>query len=421
MMSVDNQRVNSYLFYGLSASLILYALTCPISRSANYFPLASLSLFALVIWLKGKERFRVSGPLIWLGGLWLSLMAWRSVTIYVNGGGFTLSPMLKTFNVLPIFFLYGLPCDAEWKKRQSSNALFVLLSVTSATIILGLFQKMFGIDYPLPEQPFQAGKLMGFVGYHIHAGGFFSTLAVLAICLILFWQTSQGTKIFLSVLLSILGLGLLFSMSRTYYVSLIVTLPFIFVRKSLKATFIGTVAVLLLVITALTLSPSIRERTLSIADVKKNPSNVERLYLWKVARDMIADNPVAGVGFKQWGENLYRYKDKYAAEWQFTPAALHHAHNVYLSVAAETGIVGLALFLVFWLYLLYLMFMTARKASPGSFAKAVTLGASFALINLLIGGMFEENFGSTLVNIFLISYLIALSFFVVTVEKRDIS
>ncbi len=412
MMRSDRKGLDGYLRQGLALSLILYALACPISRSVNYFPLGLIILFAMCMWIRGNGMLPASGTLIWLGGIWLSLMVWRCFTIFVNGEGFTLSPILKTFNVLPIFLLYRVPGDADWKERQAANALFVLLFVTAITIILGIFQKVSGLDYPLPEQPFQEGKLVGFLGGHIHAGGFFSTLAVLSICLVIFWRTSAGTKIFLVALLSVLVAGILLSMSRTYYISLLAVLPFILLRKSLKATFIGIALLAVLIGGAFLFSQAIRERAMSITDLKKNPSNVERLYLWRVARDTIIDNPVAGIGFKRWGKNLDRYAGRYAAEWQFTPAALHHAHNVYLSVAAETGLVGLTLFLGFWLYLLYLIFRTAGDASNGSLASALALGASFGLLNLLIGGFFEENFGSTAVNIFVVSFLVALAFFV---------
>lgn len=406
------QKTDNYIAHGLSVSLLLYALVCPISRSANYFPLASLSLFALYLRVKGNDSFPVSNSLMRLAGIWLSLVVWRCVTIFVNGGGISFSPILKTFNILPLFLLYRLPCEEGWKRERAVNALFVLLSVAALTVILGLFQKVTDIAYPLPVQPFTDGKLEGFLGGHIHAGGFYSVLAIVSLCLILFWRTSNRSKMILAGLLLVLTTGVMFSLSRTYYISLLVTLPFIFVRKNLKATVIGVVLMLSLIWTVLSFSPTIKDRALSIVDVKKNPSNVERIYLWKVARDIILDKPVTGIGFKRWGNNLYVYEGRYAGEWEFSPAAFHHAHNVYLSVAAETGVVGLALFLGFWLYLLYLMFWMAGDVSRDGFDTALARGTSFGLLNLLIGGMFEENFGSTAVNLFLISFLISLTFFV---------
>ncbi|HWR59919.1 MAG TPA: hypothetical protein VN328_13615, partial [Thermodesulfovibrionales bacterium] len=251
VMGLKNQKTGGHLMRGLSVSLIAYAVVCPISRSGNYFLLASLLLFSLYLWIREYDIFPTFGPLVWLAAIWLCLVVWRCFTMLVNGGGFSVSPILKTFNILPIFLLYNLPCNLGWKRKQAANAVIVLLSVTAMTIILGLFQKLSGVDYPFPQQPFTEGKLVGFLGYHIHAGGFFSTLAVLSICLVLFWRTSARTKMFLSGLFSILAIGLLFSMSRTYYISFFVTLPVILIRKSLKAAVIGMSFLLFLTLVTL--------------------------------------------------------------------------------------------------------------------------------------------------------------------------
>ena len=395
----------------LAAALVLFAVACPLSKSATYFPLFASAAFALYYWAKAGERFLPLNSLRWLFGIWMLTILWQYVTLIANHSDVSPVPVLRALNFLPVFALAGLPCNREWKENTAKNALFVLLSVTAVTVILGLYQKGSGITYPLPVQPFADGKLVGFFGYHIHAGGFLSVVGILTLCLILFWETPARTKIVLAVLLSIFAAGVLFSMSRTYYLSSLVMLPVIFIRKGWRHAVAGTALLVVLIAVALSFSPAIKDRSLSIIDVNRNISNVERIYLWNVARDIICDHPVTGVGFRQWGNRLPDYAGKYAAEWKFSPAALHHAHNVYLNTASETGLVGLALFIVFWFGLLYLMFSRVGKLPPRSFGLALTLGASYGLINFLVGGLFEENFGN-LLNMFLIAFLVSLSFFV---------
>jgi O-antigen ligase len=95
--------------------------------------------------------------------------------------------------------------------------------------------------------------------------------------------------------------------------------------------------------------------------------------------------------------------------WKFTEAALHHAHNLYLTVAAETGIVGLFMFMVFWAYLLMAIWRCTSSSPGGSFGNALALGTFFGLVNFLIGGLFEDNLGKWM-NISLISFLSGLVF-----------
>ena len=411
MTHIKDQDNDTFIKNGLSLSLVLYAITCPISQSANYFPMVFICIIAVYIQLKINKSFSLPYTVKIVFGIWLALIIWQSATLLFNGNGWSLSPLTRALSTLPIILLSGLTGDEQWKKNCAIRGFLALLSVSGTIVILGLFQKAAGFTYPFPRQLFHEGKLYGFFGHYIHAGGFFSTLAVFSLCIVLFWHTSVKRKTFLVILFSVLTAGALFSMSRTYYVSLFMTLPLVFLRKNRKTAFLGISLILSLGLILYNFSPGIRDRAISIIDLKKNPSNIERLYLWKAAMDVIQDHPVAGVGFRQWGNRVPPYLDTYTSEWNFSSASLHHAHNAYLTVASETGLAGLLLFLGFWFYLLYLMFRTARKVSGDTLVVALNLGASFALVNLLIGGMFEDNFGK-LLNISLIAFLISLAVFV---------
>lgn len=74
-----------------------------------------------------------------------------------------------------------------------------------------------------------------------------------------------------------------------------------------------------------------------------NYSVLERLAHWQTAVDMARDQLWLGVGF---GNYEPAYADYALINW---PAALGHAHNYYLNILAETGIVGLSAYLFFWL------------------------------------------------------------------------
>jgi O-antigen ligase len=73
-------------------------------------------------------------------------------------------------------------------------------------------------------------------------------------------------------------------------------------------------------------------------------STEQRLEIWKVARAIIAENPVTGVGLGAYPEAHYTYSQRP----MFDPIALGHrdTHSTYLKIAAEMGIPGLMLFLL---------------------------------------------------------------------------
>jgi O-antigen ligase len=395
----------------LAVSLVVWALCLPISKSATYFPLFASAALGLVLHLSHKGGLQVPRGVGRLAAVWGLIAVWQWVTILANGAALSAAPLTRALDYLPAFLLAGLPCDSEWKERAAKASVFTLTTLTGAIIVLGFIQAATGIVYPFPPQPFSDGKLLGLFSHHIPAGGFFSTLAILCACLFLFWKSPRREKVFFGIMFLLLLSGALLSLSRTYFVSLCAVLPLIFFKKNLKAAAIGTTAMAVLIAASIMLLPPVKMRVASIIDLKQNPSNVERLYLWRVARDMIEANPVAGIGYRQWRSTVSRYSARYASEWKFTDASFFHAHNAYLHVAAETGLVGLALFLAFWLSLLFFLFRASSSATDGSFARAVTLGAVFAIVNLFIGGFFENNFGTLLIAL-LISYVVSLALFV---------
>jgi O-antigen ligase len=80
-------------------------------------------------------------------------------------------------------------------------------------------------------------------------------------------------------------------------------------------------------------------RAIEITD--ENYASVERLAHWESALDMWRDHPWVGVGF---GNYQAIYAEYALPKW---PMALGHAHNYYLNVAAETGLLGIVTYLFF--------------------------------------------------------------------------
>lgn len=74
----------------------------------------------------------------------------------------------------------------------------------------------------------------------------------------------------------------------------------------------------------------------------ENYSIIERQAHWQAGFDMLRDNILWGVGFGNYGE---AYADYALINW---PDALGHAHNYYINLLAEVGVLGLVLYLVFW-------------------------------------------------------------------------
>ncbi|MEO0562034.1 MAG: O-antigen ligase family protein [Chloroflexota bacterium] len=94
---------------------------------------------------------------------------------------------------------------------------------------------------------------------------------------------------------------------------------------------------------------SITSEVFNVADVRGvdiTPANyaiVERLAHWQAAIRMAEANPVLGVGGGNYEVAYAQYR---LINWD---EALGHAHNYYLNVLAETGILGILTYLTMWI------------------------------------------------------------------------
>jgi putative inorganic carbon (HCO3(-)) transporter len=88
-----------------------------------------------------------------------------------------------------------------------------------------------------------------------------------------------------------------------------------------------------------------------------NYAVIERQAHWQAALEMWRYNFWTGVGF---GCYEPAYRDFALINW---PIALGHAHNYYLNIAAETGLIGLVAYVVLWGAVFWQTWRATRRAS----------------------------------------------------------
>ncbi len=87
-----------------------------------------------------------------------------------------------------------------------------------------------------------------------------------------------------------------------------------------------------------------------------NYSVVERFAHWQAALEMLRHNLWTGVGFGTYEPAYARFA---LINW---PYALGHAHNYYLTVAAETGVIGLAAYALLWVVIFWQTWQVTRRS-----------------------------------------------------------
>ncbi|MDR2006677.1 MAG: O-antigen ligase family protein [Acidaminococcales bacterium] len=111
-------------------------------------------------------------------------------------------------------------------------------------------------------------------------------------------------------------------------------------------------------------------------------SSLLRFALWESTAAMIRDHPFTGIG---WGAYRFVYP-KYDFYIKNPDVIIYHAHNMYLHIAAEIGLLGLAVFLLLLFWHFYFA-LRAWKTAASAGQKACALGLCAMFFATLLGGI----------------------------------
>ena len=118
-----------------------------------------------------------------------------------------------------------------------------------------------------------------------------------------------------------------------------------------------------------------------------NYAIIERLAHWQAAQNMARDTPWLGVGLGNY-EIVY---DQYRLlNWH---EALGHAHNYYLNILAEAGIIGFFVYVAMWVSILLLTWQA--RSHPDTLSRSVAVGLfgtwSYLAVHNMLDNLYVNN------------------------------
>jgi O-antigen ligase len=114
---------------------------------------------------------------------------------------------------------------------------------------------------------------------------------------------------------------------------------------------------------------------------------------------MISQHPLIGVGINTFTRNYGKYKVAAVEEQTKTPDTIY-AHNSFLQMAGEVGLLGLGTFLIFLFFVLRESWRAFKRIGQ-PFLKAFSIAVFAAIIAYLVNGLTETSlYHSRLVVIF---------------------
>jgi len=331
--------------------------------------------------------------LLFLGVILLTLPEALSLTL-------AFKEILKWAEVLGIYLFVA----NALTRRQAMVAVIALLTAGMGQALLGAYQFFRQVG---PEHFVLFGRFMRAYGTFQQPNPYAGYLGlVLPVGLgLLVWAVVErrGRSWFqIAGLLAAVGLlaaAMAMSWSRGAWLGFAAALVAVNVVRSRQAATIFAallgVAVLILALGGLALLPTalIQRFTdflpfVSVGDLRAvqitdaNYAVIERMAHWQAALDMWTDHPWLGVGI---GNYAAVYPAYALPKW---PDPLGHAHNYYLNIAAEAGLIGLLAYLLLWGAAFWQAWRAVR-ASSGVW-RAVAAGVFGVLAHLAVHNFFDN-------------------------------
>jgi putative inorganic carbon (hco3(-)) transporter len=326
--------------------------------------------------VRGDRRSRELGPIAWplaaVGG-WTGLsLAW---TTDLHEGSIELLFFFLPFGVLAVC-LARLPWRADMLKGVYALLVGMALLFAGIGVYQYVTRDVFWNPKVIVANVYAPFYRVNSVFWDPSIYGRFLVVAILCTLVLVLFGLSLRLMLAATTVIAALWVGLLFSFSQSSFIALMagVVLLSWLVWRTRAALPIGIVAVGVL-IAALAL-PSVRHRSL-------NAASGGRFELVTTGTKIALDHPVQGVGV---GGFKREYAKRKHLKGRDPKAAA--SHDTPVTVAAETGLPGLALFA----WLLASAFLTAFGRMRVSFAGRAVVMLSVSLAAIAVHSLFYNAF-----------------------------
>ena len=397
---------------GLYALLIAVPFSPTLGVEGAEFSISAvepLAFVTLLIWLAwGVARREITVP---ASGLLAALFCLLCVLLVAATGATNLPLAIKEslkWLLLTLAFVFTeVHVRGEAATRR---VLAVLFFAGSGQALMGVVQFLAGYGPPT----FAVGGFMrahGNFGQPNPFAGYLGTIFPLALALAAIPHPRSFRLLAIGTVLCT-GLAIALSLSRGAWLGLLIALAAMALawsgrtRRLVAPTVVGLFLVGLLGILG-ALPPAVAARVTSVASnfgifdargVAPTPENfavVERMAHWQAGWQMFLDHPVLGVGP---GNYPAVYEDYELPGWR---EPLGHAHNYYLNMAAEAGLLGLAALLLTLLTAFRTLLRglrtsalrgteNKRACSQSSFGRALAIGLLGSLVVFCTHNVFDN-------------------------------
>ena len=316
--------------------LIIFAIFSPFSISGAQigFGIALLGWFLKILWTK---------KLSWQSSFWdrpvLFYLLAVGISILFSQDFFkSLSSFKDEWLVLLFFLLVNNLDDLKFTRKL----LDILIGISVIVGIYAIFQHYTGLDFyhqRILEEVWETGKyrVLGNFSIPLTYGFYSMVVSIISFCLGAF-EKDNNKRIFYYTASLICVTGNLFSYTRSTLFGQLAGFVVFFYLSSVKKRKLEFVMVAVYFLVMFLIDPLI---FLKFKEIGHEAVPFERVVIWLTSLRIFIDHPITGIGFG----NFMGFFEQYVK----APAQIFgHAHNDFLNVAVNAGIIGLSAFVWLW-------------------------------------------------------------------------
>jgi O-antigen ligase len=438
-MSEQQQNLNSSEWFELQATeessrpgSIVFFLLCAIPifstllfGAVDTWALGLLSIFtALLIafwfadaWVKKEFRFNSTVIQIPLAALILigiiQLLPLRSQNIpnellsVAASHALSIAPYATRLAVGQLFIYFVFFAAALVfinNQKRLQKIVFIIVVFGSLMAFFGILQRIAGAEaiYGLRPSP-QALPFASFINQH-HFAAFMEMTIGVSLALVFGRGTKKDKQILLIIAAVVMGIAILFTGSRGGLISLIGVVGFLVtanllgnsksagsssgeeIKKGFRAKFAiiaGGLALLLVLFGAVLLLGGDESLLRGIGlQVNSSDFSTGRSHFWEIALKIFLANPILGTGLDSFAAAFTPY-DTWNGSFR-----IEQAHNDYLQILADAGILGFACVAAF-IFLLFKKSLQVIGTATDNFRRSAAIGALAGCFGVLIHSFFD--------------------------------
>ncbi|GAA0121634.1 MAG: O-antigen ligase family protein [Clostridium argentinense] len=337
---------------------------------------------------ENRKRFWVNLKDFLSSFLGISMIALSFIMIfsisYSTEKGLSIMETFRFITYIGLIFIIKYEAD---NKARIKTIIRCFLLTTSFLCIFGIIQYFTGIGLNDKFTGLEAsGTVIRITSTMQNPNGFgaYLVLAFFPIVMLSFSTKNNRLRGFYIVLSLLVLANLLLTASRNSIIGLIIgfiVLGVLYSYKFLLVFFLGIPVFLF-----------DKSLLLRFANIKEEILNGPRVKLWQIARMMIKEHPIRGVGNGNYVSLYDEYVKKYP-QYKYPDYHRFSSHNSYLKVQSELGIFGIAFF-VSTLAASVRTVIRVYKKSKDKYYKYFYMGFMGSTIGFLFMNMLDNLFFS---------------------------